>query len=293
MPKEKHMNTFKQNIINIYNNKGVDWLAGLPTLTAELASKYQLTDLKPVANISFNYVASGFQDKKHIILKLGLNEKALAKEAACLQAFAQHGAAEVLATEPGMILMERANPGTTLKAYFLDQDAQALTILCQCIQQLHSAKIPKQAHFLHLKELLTILDNDLAIPLDISSKARQLRDDLLVSTDNDVLLHGDLHHDNILKHGDTWLVIDPKGFIGDPIFDVCAFIYNPMPALLDQAKPVDIIHDRIQVCADLLGFSKQRIHDWLYVKSVLCWAWCLEDNMQPTYFKKFLKLLDE
>jgi len=31
-----------------------------------------------------------------------------------------------------------------------------------------------------------------------------------------VLLHGDLHQDNILSHGDDWLVIDPKGVIGFP-----------------------------------------------------------------------------
>jgi streptomycin 6-kinase len=287
------MKPFKQNIINIYGNQGKNWLTILPALTAELTSKYQLTDLQPVANMSFNYLVTGLQDKKPIILKLGLNEKALTKEAACLHAFARHGAAEVIASEPGMILMERANPGTTLKEYFPDKEQQAITILCQRIQQLHTAEIPKQHNFFNLKELLTTLDNDLDIPIDILSKARLLRDDLLVSTNKTVLLHGDLHHENILKHGDDWLVIDPKGFMGDPVLEVCAFIHNPIPELLEQDNPTEIISGRIQACADQLGFSKQRIQDWLYVKSVLCWAWCLDDNMPADYFTRFISLLDE
>jgi streptomycin 6-kinase len=35
-----------------------------------------------------------------------------------------------------------------------------------------------------------------------------------------VLLHGDLHQDNILSQGDDWLVIDPKGVIGFPINEI-------------------------------------------------------------------------
>ncbi len=60
-----------------------------------------------------------------------------------------------------------------------------------------------------------MLDQKLDIPDEIVIKSKHLRDDLLKSTTKEVLLHGDLHHDNILKNGDSWLVIDPKEFIGD------------------------------------------------------------------------------
>ena len=124
--------------------------------------------------------------------------------------------------------MQRANPGTTLKTLFPKEDQNATAIVCNAIQQLQSAEIPKQQNFYHLKTLLSILDNDLNIPTDIISKAKQLRDALLASAEKTVLLHGDLHHENILKHGDGWLIIDPQGFIGDPVFEVCAFILNPI-----------------------------------------------------------------
>ena len=287
------LNRFKQNIIDIFGHPGKEWLAKLPTVTAEFTEKFQLIDLQPVTNLSFNYVASGFQNKKPIILKLGPNDKALSKETKCLNAFAQHGGVEVIASEPGMMLMQRATPGTALKTYFPNQDDQAITILCQCISHLHQAEIPKQHDFYHLNTLLAILDNDLDIPAHIVSKARQLRDNLLSSTEKTVLLHGDLHHENILQHDNRWLVIDPKGFIGDPVFEVCAFMHNPEPELLNQDNPIEIIDDRTRFCADLLGYSTTRVYDWLYVKSVLCWAWRLDDNLSADYFKRFVSLLDK
>ena len=58
--------------------------------------------------MTFNYVASGCQNDKPIILKIGMNRKA----------FAKHAVAEVIANDNNMIIMQRAVPGSTLKAYF-------------------------------------------------------------------------------------------------------------------------------------------------------------------------------
>ncbi|MGF7005852.1 aminoglycoside phosphotransferase family protein [Aminobacter sp. BE322] len=42
------------------------------------------------------------------------------------------------------------------------------------------------------------------------------------------VLHGDLHHDNILLGARGWLAIDPKGLLGDPGFDAANLFYNPL-----------------------------------------------------------------
>ena len=104
-----------------------------------------------------------------------------------------------------------------------------------------------------------------------------------------MLLHGDLHHDNILKNGDEWLIIDPKGFIGDPAFEAAAYLCNPIPELLQETNAKQMIANRIQICSAELGIDAQRITDWLYAKSVLCWAWSLEDNLDPGYWRDFLQ----
>jgi streptomycin 6-kinase len=42
------------------------------------------------------------------------------------------------------------------------------------------------------------------------------------------LVHGDFHHHNLLRQGETWLVIDPKPMVGEPEFDVPTFLWNPI-----------------------------------------------------------------
>ncbi len=41
-------------------------------------------------------------------------------------------------------------------------------------------------------------------------------------------MHSDLHRENVLHGKRGWLVIDPKGLIGDPMFDTANMFYNPL-----------------------------------------------------------------
>lgn len=228
------MKTLEKNIISMYGDNGKQWLDSLPEITAKIANEHNLSGLTPVNNMTFNYVASGYQNDNPIILKICMNSKALTKEASCLKTFAKHAVAEVIVHDNNMIIMQRAVPGSTLKDYFPDNDIESTKILCASIKELRKASIPESHNFYHLSELFKILDQKLDIPDEILNKAKHLRDDLLKSTTKEVLLHGDLHHDNILKNGDNWLVIDPKGFIGDPAFEPASYLCNPIPELLQK-----------------------------------------------------------
>lgn len=287
------MKDFKQNIVSIYGDEGEQWLDDLPKITSKIAKEHNLSGLSPIDNMTFNYVASGYQNDTPIILKIGMNSKALAKEASCLKAFALASVAKVLANDNNMIIMERSVPGATLKEYFPAKDIEATTIFCSVLNELRSADIQDKHDFYHVKDLLKTLDNKLDIPDEFLGKAKHLRDELLSTTTKEVLLHGDLHHDNILKNGDSWLAIDPKGFIGDPAFEPAAYLCNPIPELLQENKPREIIENRINICSAELGIDSRRIADWLYVKSVLCWAWSLEDNLDHGYWEGFLEKISK
>lgn len=152
------MQTFKHNIMRQYGDEGKKWLDSLPTMIAEIGQKCNLSGLTPVGNMTFNYVASGYRNDQPIILKIGMNSKALAKEASCLKAFAKHAVAKVVADDDNMIIMQRAVPGSTLKDYFPDNDLDATKILCASIKELHKASIPESHNFYHISELFKTLD---------------------------------------------------------------------------------------------------------------------------------------
>ena len=90
-----------------------------------------------------------------------------------------------------------------------------------------------------------------------------------------------------------WLVIDPKGFIGDPIYEVAAFIRNPIPELLDSKNAASIIDNRVKRFAEIFEFSLQRIFDWCFVQAVLAWIWVLEDGGDDAYFKNLTEFFEK
>lgn len=282
---------FRIAITQYFGDEGAHWLKQLPTQITQLATRYQLSELHTLDNLSFHYVAAGSQHGKPIILKLGLDVDALTREAHALQLLSSSISPRVIAADPGMIIMQRATPGTTLTSFFPDNDSEATEIFCHCLRRIHATTISQPHNFLKLDTALNLLDKELDIPESILGHARALKNKLLNTSQQTVLLHGDLHHDNILKNNDEWLVIDPKGFIGDPGFDLCTYIYNPIPQLLQQSDPSSIINNRIHRCAQLLDLSAQYIRDWLIVKTVLSWAWCLEDNSDPAYFESIYSII--
>lgn len=274
-----------KNIHHLYGEQGTQWLLNLPRLVLQIAETYGLSDLKPVKNLSYNYVLSGFKGLKPVILKLGFDRRGLNQEASALKAFAGFGVVTVLAESDGMLLLERAIPGVSLQSYFPAKESDAIPILCGSLKRLHQAPIPSDHPLPHIKDWLKTLDEKWDIQALYLQEARDLRDYLLSTSESEVLLHGDLHHDNILQQDKEWLVIDPKGVIGEPAYEVAAFIRNPIPLLLREKDAVSIIHSRINGIAEILELPQDRIIDWCFVQAVLAWVWALEDGNPDPYFK--------
>lgn len=287
------MKKFEKNVINLYGKKGRQWLELLPNLVIESANIYGLSNLRPVSNLSYNYVLSGFQGPQPIILKLGLDVDGCKRESASLIAFKEFGAVQIFSEDNGLLLLESADPGVSLKSYFPAKDDEAINISANVIKRLHKAPIPNSYEFPHIKDWLTTLDNNIKIPYEYLQKARHIRDQLLKNAAPDVLLHGDLHHDNILQHGKNWLVIDPKGVIGESAYEVAAFIRNPCAELVNHTDALNIIHNRISRFAELLELSERRISDWCFVQAVLAWVWTLEDSCDDYYFKKLTEFFEK
>lgn len=286
------MNGFQSNIINIYGEEGKTWIDELPELVVTISSKLGLRDLNEITNLSYNYVLSGLQGDNPIVLKLGLDSEGLAREAFALKCFAGCGAVKVLSEDDGMLLLQRAVPGISLKSYFPNSEQESVKIACEVMKKLHKANIPVAHNFPHIKDWLAALDRDWKIHDEYLQKARKLREQLLQTSEADVLLHGDLHHDNILQNGNDWVMIDPKGVIGEPAYEVAAFIRNPMPELLHHSDIPHIILNRITRFAEALELPSQRILDWCFVQAVLAQAWALEDGCDASYFQQLTKIFD-
>jgi streptomycin 6-kinase len=118
-------------------------------------------------------------------------------------------------------------------------------------------------------------------PKALVETAEGLFAELLGSMDEDgqVLLHGDLHHWNILAaQRQPWLALDPKGIVGERAYEVAPFLLNPMPGLLDRPQPERIMARRIDQLAQELGFDRARLLAWGLAHAVLSAWWSYKDH---------------
>jgi streptomycin 6-kinase len=94
-----------------------------------------------------------------------------------------------------------------------------------------------------------------------------------------VLLHGNLHHDNILcAEREPWLAIDPKGLIGELAYETGALLRNLWPAILAEPDPARLIARRIDQLAEEVAFERARVRDWGMAQAVLSAWWFIEDG---------------
>jgi len=161
------------------------------------------------------------------------------------------------------------------------KEEQALDILCQSIINLqetvregpsfkpvnsfHSRTLEMQKHMesrVFPKETQTIFESALSCSLKLDKGHSQK------------LLHGDLHHFNLLNSKTRgWLAIDPKGIYGPREYDFAIPLCNPYPHtdLVACPKRMKRLTRRIEkdygFCADLiLEFT------WIHALQVAAWS---------------------
>lgn len=284
------------NITNIYGAGGERWINQLPDSLAALTEYWNLSDVIPVPNMTFNYVAKALlHQQKPVVLKMGYDKKSLENEKRALLDLNRQGSIDLIDynRQYNALLLQQAIPGMTLKSIYPIQMDYAMDCYVKTMFRLHHPHLPQRIKHPHISEWLSELDKPEAsrIPIALLSRAIHLKNKLLSSLKTPILLHGDLHHDNILKHGNDWLAIDPKGVIGDREFEIAAFDFMYVSELANIKDIKSIMEKRIEVLAQKSNLDAQRIKDWIFVRLILMAAWLLEDNDDPTWAIKLADLL--
>jgi streptomycin 6-kinase len=109
-------------------------------------------------------------------------------------------------------------------------------------------------------------------------RANDLCGELFAAYPSRMLLHGDLHHDNILlNERKEYTIIDPKGVLGDPIFDIPRFILNEMEENLNQ-QLFDKINYMIKVIGTRLNIPVPVLKQCFYIEMAMAECWNVEDQ---------------
>jgi streptomycin 6-kinase len=277
---------FARTVTDLHGQEGIEWLDRLPSLLAACARRWSLAILPPFEPLSYNYVAPAIRsDGAGVVLKVGFPHPELLTELAALRLYDGRGSVRLLDADPeqGILLLERLNPGTQLLA--LADDEQATSIAAQVMRQLWRPAppdhpFPTVARWASgLQRLRQRFDGGVGpFPLVWVERAERLFDELLASMGEPVLLHGDLHHYNILAaERQPWLALDPKGVIGEPEYEVGALLRNPLH-ILSMPQPGRLLERRVAQLAAELGFDRQRLVAWAVAQAVLSAWWSFEGH---------------
>lgn len=283
-----------RRIAAVHGAAGQRWLEALPVQIEDLAEGWGLELGPAFPGLTYHYVCLARQaDGQPAVLKLGPPTIALAREIAALKAWDGRGMVGLLAHDAaaGALLLERLKPGRPLGSR-IDPDGggdEAATAIAVGLMRDLWRPAPAGSDFPTIGEWAGGLPKlrqrfeggTGPLPAAMVDRAEGLFADLLASAGPPMLLHADLHHDNILESGGgVWKAIDPQGLLGEPACELAAFLRNPWDGLLGWPGAERRLARRVSIFAEGLALDRQRILGWGYALAILSAWWSVEDGTE-------------
>ena len=278
--------TCAPKILDIHGQRGTAWLEALPALLAECAARWSLTILPPFPDLSYNYVTPVIgPGGESWVLKAGVPHGELWSEIDALRLFDGRGIARLLDADRarGVLLLERVLPGGLLRE-LADVDEQ-IAALSGVLRRLWRP-LPDEHPFRTITDLARGFDRLRAtfdggygpFPPERIERAAALFRELASDGTPAMLIHGDMNPGNVLRgERDTWLAIDPKGYAGQPYFDVATFLNDP-PDDLSAAGLLRLQARRVAALAEALDAPRDELLAWAEAHAVLSGWWSYEDH---------------
>ena len=279
--------TFVQLMVNMHGAVGQTWCDNLPQHLISLSTLWQV-DIGEAFPLSYNYVcrATRRHDGLPVVIKTCPKSNEFPSELQMLRHYAGRGAVPLLAADESRyaMLLAYVAPGTTLHAGIHDDDTA--TIIAAQLMRQSITPAPVVHTMPHSNDwakgftkLQTLLGPDCGPFMSADVTWAQQIFYELGNGATPYALHGDLHHDNIIQHGNDWVIIDPHGVVcGDKAFECGAFLRNPHDLLHNHHDIVGFTQRRIALMSEILVVPASHIALWNFAQMVLSAWWCYEDS---------------
>jgi streptomycin 6-kinase len=266
-----------------FAERGPEWAAyveRLPRLVRELGEEWGLeVDGEPTHGY-VSLVVPVRRDGEPAVLKLSYLDVEGRHEALALQRLGGDGAVRLLSADPhrSAMLLERLH-GTDLDSIpILD----ACEVVAGLYPRIHVPALPQllpvTTYLDRWTPQLRALSRDAPIPHRLVEQTLSLVGDLFSENGPGVMLHGDLHYQNVLA-GDRepWLVIDPKPMAGDRHYEPAPMLWNRWDEAVATGNLRFALRRRFHALVDAAGLDEELARDWVVVRMVYNMLWELED----------------
>lgn len=241
---------------------------------------WQLTpDGDPIATRSSRLLPVRCRDGMAAMLKIA-SEEDEARGAALMIWWAGDGAAHALAHDGDALLLERALGGASLvEMAHCGLDDEASRTLCGVAARLHAPRPTSPPALVPLPVWFQELEPAAAAHGGVFVEAAAAARTLLADPRELCVLHGDIHHANILDFGARgWRAIDPKALLGERGFDFANIFCNPDGQI---ATAPGRLARQIGVVASAAALEPRRLLKWVLAYSGLSATWTLGEGYRP------------
>jgi len=200
--------------------------------------------------------------------------------------WAGRGAVRVLEHDDTAVLLERAVGPRSLAipvatglgtAGWERDDAHATEVLCEMARTLHAVDAAEPDRPPGVAPLDRWFRDLLAVEGTLRGflhRSAVTARELLADPWDETVLHGDLHHGNVLDTGTVqsaqWRAIDPKGLVGERGFDYANIFCNPTPEVAVSPGRLERQVEVISAAADL---DRDRLLRWVVAWTGLSYVW--------------------
>ncbi|GAA2758868.1 aminoglycoside phosphotransferase family protein [Actinopolymorpha rutila] len=271
---------FARETVHREGEAGKRWIASLPGLADELLKQWACTPTGPVMHGKVGIVVPVRRhDGSPAVLKVSFPHPGNVDEPNAYATWAGRGAVQLYERDDARfaMLLEQVEQTTLVD---LDDDDEAAAV---CGRLTRLLAVPAPPGLRRLSDRAEAQERELRTASDtlIRHVPRRVVDAALATVRElgreqpDLLVHGDLHYSNVVRASrEPWLVIDPKGFAGDPANDAFSVVVGGAQRQLDVDELCANLRRRLKIFADAAELDRERVIRWVQAHTLLhaCWA---------------------
>lgn len=186
-------------------------------------------------------------------------------------------------------------PGPNLYEFSINgEEEKATDFFIKIIKNVSSAEIKYSDGLLPVEKLFDAFERvNYPKHLEILlTGGKELANQLTSTQTKKVLLHGDLHHENVMKaKNDDFVCFDPKGMVGDPSYELGTTLKNPWD-YPEISQNIDLYRERVEKFSVELDLPKERIIGFSFVHLCLSVLWGVEDGNDFSHQETVLKMIE-
>jgi len=283
--------SFKIKTINRYGKLGQEWLDNIDNIIDQYTKQFELENIELAEKSNVNLVVFATSRQfGEVVMKLC--SPTSTREINIMQQYSENYVPKCYYSnlDERIMILERLSPGYSLR--HLENLEDRIKVFSDLSNHLF---IPANGteNFLTFEEIFEKrmqylsenkhLFSDILWMFDI---AQNLYEKIQNMNLPKYILHGDLHHKNILKARENWKAIDPHGIIGERVFETSQFIRSELKiSTLEKDK----INEIVSLLSAYFGEDKTLILEALYVYTLVektIWLIKNKENSQNISFSK-------